>query len=51
MNLLVRGSALVADGRALEPPLIAVREVDNLYRSGAETVRANDRVSFEIHAG
>ena len=51
MNLLVRGSALVADGRAFEPPLIAVREVDKVYRSGAETVRALDRVSFEIHEG
>ena len=51
MNLLVRGSALVADGRALAPPLIAVREVDKIYRSGEETVRALDRVSFEIHEG
>jgi putative ABC transport system ATP-binding protein len=51
MNLLVRGPALVADGRAFEPPLIAVREVDKVYRSGAETVRALDRVSFEIREG
>jgi putative ABC transport system ATP-binding protein len=51
MNLLVRGSAIVADGAAFAPPLIAVRGVDKVYRSGAETVRALDRVSFEIHEG
>jgi putative ABC transport system ATP-binding protein len=51
MNLLVRGSAIVPDGRTLKPPLIAVREVDKVYGSGAETVRALDRVSFEIREG
>ena len=51
MNLLVRGSAIVAEKRALKPPLIAVREVDKVYRSGEETVRALDRVSFEIQEG
>ena len=51
MNLLVRGSAIVPEKRTLKPPLIAVREVDKVYRSGAETVRALDRVSFEIQEG
>jgi putative ABC transport system ATP-binding protein len=51
MNLLVRGSAIVPDGRPLKPPLIAVRDVDKVYGSGEETVRALDRVSFEIHEG
>jgi putative ABC transport system ATP-binding protein len=51
MNLLVKGSAIVADGRALAPPLIAVREVDKVYKSGEGEVRALDRVSFEIHEG
>ena len=51
MNLLVRGSAIVPDGRALSPPLIAVREVDKVYGSGEEAVRALDRVSFDIHEG
>jgi putative ABC transport system ATP-binding protein len=51
MNLLVRGSAIVSEGRAFEPPLIAVREIDKIYCSGAETVRALDRVSFEIREG
>jgi putative ABC transport system ATP-binding protein len=51
MNLLVRGSAIVPEKRTLKPPLIAVRGVDKVYRSGEETVRALDRVSFEIHEG
>ena len=51
MNLLVRGSAIVPEKRALKPPLIAVRAVDKVYRSGEETVRALDRVSFEIQEG
>ena len=51
MNLLVRGSAIVPEGRAFEPPLIAVREIDKIYSSGADTVRALDRVSFEIREG
>ena len=51
MNLLVRGSAIVPEKGALKPPLIAVRGVDKVYRSGAETVRALDRVSFEIQEG
>ena len=33
MNLLVKGSAILADGPALAPPLIAVREVDKVYKS------------------
>ena len=51
MNLLVRGSAIVPEKRTLKPPLIAVREVDKVYRSGEETVRALDRVCFEIQEG
>jgi putative ABC transport system ATP-binding protein len=51
MNLLVKGAAIVPDGRTLGPPLIAVREVDKVYGSGAEAVRALDRVSFEIQEG
>ena len=51
MNLLVKGSAIVADGPALAPPLIAVREVDKVYKSGEGAVRALDRVSFEIREG
>ena len=51
MNLLVRGSAIVPEKRTLKPPLIAVRAVDKVYRSGEETVRALDRVSFEIQEG
>jgi putative ABC transport system ATP-binding protein len=51
MNLLVLGSAIVADGGAMKPPLIAVREIEKIYGSGEETVRALDGVSFEIQEG
>ena len=51
MNLQLRGADIVPDGRTLKPPLIAVREVDKIYGTGAEAVRALDRVSFDIEEG
>jgi putative ABC transport system ATP-binding protein len=51
MNLLVRGSAIIPDGGAIKPPLIAVREVGKVYASGEQTVRALAGVGFEIQEG
>jgi len=51
MNLLVRGSAIIPGAGTLKPPLIAVREVGKVYASGEQTVRALDRVCFEIQEG
>jgi len=51
MNLLVRGSAITASGSASKPPLIAVREVEKVYVTGEQTVRALAGVSFTIEEG
>jgi putative ABC transport system ATP-binding protein len=51
MNLQLRASALRANGGLAKPPLIAVRDVEKVYGSGVETVRALDRVSFDIEEG
>jgi len=51
MNLLVRGSAITACGGAIKPVLIAVREVEKVYATGEQTVRALAGVSFDIEEG
>jgi putative ABC transport system ATP-binding protein len=51
MNLLVRASAITAGGSAIKPALIAVRQVEKVYVTGEQTVRALAGVSFEIEEG
>jgi len=51
MNLLVRGSAITASAGAKKPALIAVREVEKVYATGEQTVRALAGVSFDIEEG
>ena len=50
MNLLVPAS-FEAGAPDHPSPLIAVRDVKKIYRSGEQMLRALDGVSFDIHEG
>ena len=51
MNLPVRASAIAQATARAQPPLIEVRDVVRAYVSGEQTVRALNRVSFDIREG
>lgn len=51
MSGLVVNGAVVSEAAASPPPVLSIRGVERLYRSGDTTVRALDGVSLDIHRG